>query len=80
MNQTVLNSGQFRQLVKVNAATAVSFPDVEGLAVALNTPRRPQRWWPVAAIAFGGLLTLLWDGYLLWQIGRLVVYWLGSDA
>jgi hypothetical protein len=79
MTQSVLNSGQFRRSGAVDAAAAVSYLDARPAAAA-NPDARRTALWPVVVIAFGGLLTVVWDGFLLWQFVRLVVLWLGSDA
>ncbi len=77
MNQSVLNSGQFRQVGTVNPVAAVSLLDV-GAA----TPARGRRFarWPIVAVVFGAILTVIWDGFLLWQIARLVVFWVDPAA
>jgi hypothetical protein len=31
-------------------------------------PSRLRQIWPIAAIVVGGLATIAWDGYLLWQV------------
>ncbi len=30
--------------------------------------KRPRFEWPIVAIAFGGLLTLVWMAFLLWAV------------
>ncbi len=75
MNQTVLNSGQFRRNRAVNAAAAVSLLDDRPVK---DTQRRA--WWPLATIVLGGVLTLVWDGFLFWQFAKVVILWLGLDA
>ncbi|MGZ3411498.1 MAG: hypothetical protein ACXWJW_06155 [Xanthobacteraceae bacterium] len=78
MNQTVLNSGQFRGAAAVNVAAAVPYLDASSKTATASAPRRP--FWPVAVLAVGGLLTLAWDGFLLWQFARVVILWLGSNS
>ena len=78
MNQTVLNSGQFRSTAAVNPVAAVSLLDIH-TAVQTKPAAVRKPWWPIAAIIVGGILTLAWDGFLLWQMARGLIYVLGSD-
>jgi hypothetical protein len=73
MTQSVLNSGQFRRSTGVNAAAAVSLLDVPPTA-AVDT--RPYAFLPLAAVAVGGILTIVWDCFLLWLVARVIIYWL----
>ena len=75
MTQSVLNSGQFRGSAGVNGAAAVSLLDVPTKsAPAVDT--RPYALWPIVAVTVGGVLTLVWDVFLLWLLARVVIYWL----
>jgi hypothetical protein len=78
MNQTVLNLGQFRAGAAVNPITAVSLPDIQA-AVQTKPAAIRKPWWPIAAVVFGGILTLAWDGFLLWQVAQGFMYILGAD-
>ncbi len=42
-------------------------------------PSRLRHMWPIAAIAVGGLATVAWDGYLLWQMLRISLNLAGFD-
>jgi hypothetical protein len=78
MNQTVLNSGQFRTSATGNSVTTVSLLDMQPARQTKPAAAR-KPWWPIAAIVVGGILTLAWDGFLLWQMARGFIYILGSD-
>jgi hypothetical protein len=77
MTQQVLNSGQLAGAAALKAGTAVSYLDAQSAVAAQPGLMRPPRW-PVLVLGVGGLLTLVWDGFLLWQFARLVALWLGS--
>jgi hypothetical protein len=77
MNQRVLNSGQFGGATAINSGTAVPYLDSASGADAAVA--RPKPLWPMLVLAGGGLLTLAWDGFLLWEFIRLIALWVGSD-
>jgi hypothetical protein len=79
MTQPMFNSGQFRHPANSNAAKAVSLLDAPP-AVMINRPAPRHAWWPIVAIAFGGLVTLVWGGFLLWQVARVVLLLVATET
>jgi hypothetical protein len=77
MNQPVLNTGQFAGAASIEPGAAVPYLDAR--SATAQPAARAAPTWPLLVLGAGGLLTLAWDGFLLWQFARLVMLWLGSD-
>jgi hypothetical protein len=75
MSQSVVNSGQFRRPAAVKPVAIASGPDNRSAA-----PASVAAMWPMAIIAVGGIATVAWDGFLVWQIARVLMMWLGTDT
>jgi hypothetical protein len=78
MSQTILNSGQFQRSSDIDTASAVSFLDAPPTKKA--APAQRAAVWPIIAIGIGGIATLAWNGFLIWQTARALIGLVAGDV
>jgi len=79
MSQSILNSGRFQGSNDKTTSAAVSFLDKAPAKKAATAVKR-HSVWPIVAVAFGGLATLAWNGFLLWHTARALIGWVSGDV
>ena len=78
MSQLIVNSGHFQPSGTSAAAGAVSFMDTAAPNKAsLTSPRFAV--WPMVLIGFGGVATLAWNGFLIWQVAHALIGWVAGE-
>ena len=77
MSQLIANSGHFKRSGTGEVTGAVSFMDT---ATAPNKAS-PQRFavWPMVLIGMGGVATLAWNGFLVWQVAHALIGWVAGE-
>jgi hypothetical protein len=54
-------------------------PEVERSSQSSDDAGMFRRAWPYAAIAVGGVATIVWDGYILWHVVRVSLSLFGFE-